>query len=478
MSAECERGAPGSRWVTRSYDLVIIGGGSGGLVAAREARRRGARVVIVQDGPVGGDCTFTGCVPSKALLAAAASGVDFDTAMERVHGAVSKIAATEDANALAAEGIDVIDGFAHFDSPTSIEVDGRRIRANRFVVATGARPAVPPIPGLRDLPPLTNEQLFDLPSRPDSMIVLGGGPIGCEMAQAFARLGTSVTLIEGLGRILPREEPDASAVVADALRADGVDVRAGAAVNRVERLPDGRACVHLDDGTSVAAAELLAAIGRTPSGRGLGLEEIGVEIDQRGAVVVDDTMATSVSGIWAVGDVTGGLQFTHAAGRMGWVAATNALSKLARIRNVRFDTTAVPWATFTSPEVGRVGLTEAEAADRHPNARVAHLRLEHVDRAVAIGAEHGFVTLIAAPRRGVRHLGGGRLVGATIVAPTGGELIHEAALAMQTKMFVGRLAQTTHAYPTWSMAVQQAALQFFGPSLGVEARAVRRQPTV
>ncbi|MEJ7800013.1 MAG: FAD-dependent oxidoreductase [Ilumatobacter sp.] len=461
--------------MTRSYDLVIIGGGAGGLVAAREARRRGAGALIVQDGPIGGDCTFTGCVPSKALLAAAASGADFDAAMTRVHAAVSRIASTEDATALAAEGIDVVDGFAR-ESPTSVDVDGRRIRSKRFVVATGARPAVPPISGLRELPPLTNENLFDLSSRPDSMIVLGGGPIGCEMAQAFARLATSVTLVEAAERILPREEPDASTVITEALVADGVDVRVGSAVSRVERLANGQACVHLDNGTSIAAAELLAAIGRVPSGRGLGLEEIGVEVDTRGAVVVDDTMATSVKGIWAVGDVTGGLQFTHAAGRMGWVAVSNALSKLARIRSFRFDSTVVPWATFTSPEVGRVGLTEAEAAERFPTARVAHLPLEHVDRAVAVGAERGFVTLIAAPRRGIGHLGGGRLVGATIVSPTGGDLIHEAALAMQTNMFVGRLAQTTHAYPTWAMAVQQAALQFFGPSAGLEARDVRRQP--
>ncbi len=463
--------------VTRSYDLVIIGGGAGGLVAAREARQRGAGVLIVQDGPVGGDCTFTGCVPSKALLAAAASGADFDDAMSRVHRAVSKIAATEDAAALAAEHIDVIDGFARFESPTSIEVGGRRIRSKRFVVATGARPAVPPIPGLRELPPLTNENLFELSSRPDSMIVLGAGPIGCEMAQAFARLGTTVTLVEALERILPREEPDASAVITEALVADGVDVRAGSAVSRVERLANGQVCVHLADGTSIAAAELLAAIGRVPSGRGLGLEEIGVEIDTGGAVVVDDTMATAVKGIWAVGDVTGGLQFTHAAGRMGWVAASNAFPKRALTRSVRFDSTVVPWATFTSPEVGRVGLTEAEAAERFPTARVAHLPLVHVDRAVAVGAERGFVTLIAAPRRVLGHLGGGRLVGATIVSPTGGDLVHEAALAMQTNMFVGRLAQTTHAYPTWALAVQQAALMFFGPSAGLEARDVRPQPS-
>ena len=445
-------------------------------MAAREARRRGASTVIVQDGRVGGDCTFAGCVPSKAFLAAAASGADFEDAMARVHRAVERIAATEDAAALAAEGIDVVDGFARFASPTTVEVDGLTIRSKRFVVATGAGPSVPAIPGLRASSPLTSEDLFDVPSRPQSMIVLGGGAIGCEMAQAFARIGTRITLVEAVDRILPREEPDASALIADALTSDGVDVRAGANVERVERLGDGRVCVYLADGTSIAAAELLAAIGRSPAGRGFGLEEIGVQVDQRGAVAVDATMATSVSGIWAVGDVTGGLQFTHAAGRMGWVAAANALSKLAKVRSFRFDSSVVPWATFTSPEVGRVGLTESEAAAAHPRARVAYLPLEHVDRAVAVGAEAGFVKLIAAPKRCLGHLGGGRLVGATVVAPSGGDIVHEAALAMQTNMFVGRLAQTTHAYPTWAMAMQQAALQFFGPSAGLTARPVRAQP--
>lgn len=302
------------------------------------------------------------------------------------------------------------------------------------------------------------------------MIVLGGGPIGCEMAQAFARLGTEVTLIEGLDRLLPREEPDASRIVADALGRFGVKVTVDAQVERIERLGPELICVRSADGDSVTAETLFVAVGRVPSGRGLGLEEIGVDVDQRGAITVDRSMATTVKGIWAVGDVTGGLQFTHAAGRMGWVATSNALSKIARVRPFRFDTAAVPWATFTTPEVGRVGLTEAEAAARHPGAKVAHLDLEHVDRAIAAGAEDGFVKLIAAPRPAIGHLGGGRIVGATVVAPTGGELIHEVALAMQTRMFVGRLAQTTHAYPTWSMAIQQAALQFFGPSLGLTAR--------
>ncbi|MDH3682777.1 MAG: FAD-dependent oxidoreductase [Acidimicrobiia bacterium] len=454
------------------YDAVVLGGGAGGLVAAREARRRKASVVIVQDGPIGGDCTFTGCVPSKTLLAAAAQGLSFADAMARVHSTVDHIAATENAEALTKEGIDVITGYAQFRDPTSIEVDGRTVRSKRFIIATGARPLIPPIPGLAESDPLTNESLFGLETLPASLAIIGGGPIGCEMAQAFARLGSQVTLIEALDRLLPREEPDASAIIKMALTGDGVTVRVGATVTLVERTEEGAARIHTESGEPVVATHLLAAIGRAPAGRGFGLEEIGVIVDKRGAVTVDDTMATNVPGIWAAGDVTGRLQFTHVAGRMGWIAATNALSTLARVRRFRLETSAIPWATFTSPEVAHVGLTEAEAAIQHPNARVAHLPLTHLDRAITAGATEGFVTLIAAPRRATRHLAGGRLVGATVVAPTAGELIHEAALAMQTNMFVGRLAQTTHAYPSWSMAIQQAALQFFGEPGGLSARPI------
>jgi len=461
----------------RDYDLVVIGGGAGGLVAAREARRRRARVVIVQDGPLGGDCTFTGCVPSKALLSAAGRGLSFTAAMASVNRAVAQIASTEDADALAREGIEVISGYARFRNPTTVEIDGLEVRGRRFIVATGARPLVPSIPGLRELPPLTSETLFRLKRQPVSMVIIGGGAIGCEMAQAFARLGTRVTLIEAVDRLLPREEADASEVVAAALGADGVSVLTDAKVTWVERRSDGQVSVHTESPEPVVAEQLFVAIGRTPSGRGFGLEELGVDIDQSGAITADDTMATNVAGIWAVGDVTGRLQFTHAAGRMGWIAASNALSKMVRIRKFRFDTRAMPWATFTTPEVGRVGLTEAQAAQQHPKARVAYLPLTHVDRAVAVGAEAGFVKLIAAPRIGTGHLFGGRLIGATVVAPTGGELIHEAALAMQTNMFVGRLAQTAHAYPTWSMAIQQAALQFFGESSGLRARPVASTST-
>lgn len=451
----------------QTYDVVVVGGGAGGLTAARDAQRRKARTLLVQSGPLGGDCTFTGCVPSKTLLSAAAAGEDWAAALDRVHRTVAEVAATEDDAALGREGIEVRHGWARFTAPCAIDVDGSTIRAETFVVATGATPLVPSIPGLDATPHLTSETVFDLSERPSSLAILGGGPIGCELAQAFARLGVAVTLVEGDDRLLPKEEPAASSVVADALRADGVQVRVGAEVVGVER--SGGGCrLEVEGGEAIDAERLLVAVGRRPSGAGFGLEEVGVEVDRRGAVVTDDTMATSVKGIWAVGDVTGRLQLTHAAGRMALVAVNNAMSTLARVRPQRFDAGRIPWATFTDPEVGRVGLTEAEAAEH--GAKVAELPFTELDRAVTAGRTEGFVKLVAGPRRGLGWVGGGHLLGATVVGPTGGDLVHEAALAMRTSMFTGRLAQTVHVYPSWSVAIQLAAAQFFFESQGREAR--------
>jgi len=341
-------------------DLLVIGGGAGGISAAQAAARRGASVVLVQDGPVGGDCTFTGCVPSKALLSAAAAGAGFDEAMARVRHAVVVIACNEDDDVMARQGIAVRHGRAIFKAPGVVEVDGATLRARRVIVATGTTPAVPPIEGLDAIGILTTETLFSLEDRPVSMTVLGGGPLGVEMAQAVARLGTHVTVIEAEDRVLPREDPEASAIVARALEADGVHLRLGARVDKAEAV-GGLARLHLSAGVPVDAARVLVAIGRLPASGGFGLEDVGVTLGEGGFVETDDTMATNVRGIWAVGDVTDGLQFTHAAARMGLIAAGNALSRLARVKPQRFDTGAVPWVTFTDPEVGHVGMTEAEA---------------------------------------------------------------------------------------------------------------------
>ncbi len=452
----------------KRFDLVVIGAGAAGLTAAREGRRLGATVALVHQGPLGGECTWTGCVPSKALIAAAESGSTFAGAMSAARRAVERLAATEDAATLAGEGITVIPGRARFRAPLAIDVDATMIAGGSVIIATGAVAAAPPIPGIATVEYLTNDTIFDLAAAPSHLAVIGGGAIGCELAQAFSRLGVRTTIVESVPRLLSREEPEASLVVADALRGDGVSVRCSAEVDRIESV-DGGVRLTMRDGVAVDASHLLIAAGRSPTTAGFGLEEIGVGLDDKGHIVVDDTMATSIAGVFAAGDVTGKMQFTHAAARMAWVAANNSLRRRPGWLAKRFDSRAIPLATFTSPEVGRVGMTESDAASAG-QARVAYIELDRVDRGLIADRTAGFVKLIAGPRRLLGNAGGGRLLGATIVTPNGSELVHEAALAIQTGMFVGRLAQTVHAYPTWSLAVQQAALQFFRESGGRRCR--------
>ncbi|MDW3218451.1 MAG: FAD-dependent oxidoreductase [Acidimicrobiales bacterium] len=449
-----------------NHDLIIVGGGAGGLGAARAARWAGADVLLVNEGPIGGDCTFTGCVPSKTLLAAAAQDLEFGAAMARVGSTVERIAATETADVLRAEGIGVREGRGRLATHDTVVVDADRITAPRIIVATGSRPVVPAIPGLDEVDPdrvLTNESVFSLADAPATLGIVGGGPIGCELAQAFAWLGVEVTLFEGLPRLLSREEPEAGAAVARALAAAGVDVRSGTMIDAVETRPDGVAVVS--GGAEVVVERLLLAVGRAPNSGGLGLEELGVELDPQGHVVTDDRLATDVRGVYAVGDVTGKLSFTHAADEMGRLAAGNALRRGVR---GRFRTSWIPWVTFTQPEVARIGMTEAEAS-RH-GGRVAELPLAEMDRALTDGHTEGYIKLIAGPKRLTRRVAGGRMIGATIVAPRAGEMIHEIALAMRTNAFTGRLAQTVHAYPTWSYGIQKAAAQFFGEVEGRTAR--------
>jgi pyruvate/2-oxoglutarate dehydrogenase complex dihydrolipoamide dehydrogenase (E3) component len=452
------------------YDLVVIGGGAAGLGAVRAAARARARVLLVSDGPPGGDCTFTGCVPSKTLIEAAAHGLPYPIAAQRVRDAVAAIAATETPQTLRAEGIDVALGRARFVAPGQLSVDGLPVTGRRYVVATGAAPLIPPIPGLAEVAYLTNETVFDLPERPDSLAVLGGGAIGCELAQAFARLGTRVTLIEALDRLLAKEEPEASTVIGDVFTREGIDVRVGARVEKVTTDPDGQVRLSLADGTTVGAQQLLVAVGRTPVTDGLDLPAIGVAVDERGYVVTDEHLATTATGVYAAGDVTGRMPFTHAAFHMGRLAAGNALSQRPWRRR-RYDPAATPWVTFTDPEVARVGVTEAHAAEL--GGRVAWLPMAEMDRAIAAGRTDGFIKLLAGPRRLLGNLSGGRVLGATIVAARAGEMIHEPALAMATRMFTGRLAAATHAYPTWSYGIQLAAAQFFMPVGGRHARPAR-----
>lgn len=447
-------------------DLVVIGAGAAGIGAARAARSKGASVLLVERDRIGGDCTFTGCVPSKTLIEAAARGENFSTALARVHQAIDTIAATESEDALRLEGIDVRIAEARFGEPGTVEIGYQRVKAPRVIIATGARPVVPPIAGLDTVPFLTSETLFNLKQLPQSLGVLGGGPIGVEMAQAFARLGSAVTIFEAADRLLPREEPLAASVITDRFVAAGIKVRTGVPVDEVRRAGSGHELeLHLSDGSTESCSSLLVALGRRPETESLELQRAGIRVDPEGVIEVNGRLQTSARGVYAVGDAAEHLQFTHVGYEMGRIAAANAL---ARVPRKRFRKEALPWVTFTDPEVARVGLTEAEAA--RSGAQVAFLPMSEVDRAVTAGRTEGFVELITARRPVLGTIAGGRFVGATIVAPRAGEMIQEVVLAMRSSMFPARVALATHAYPTWSMAVQQATAQFFGPFGGRSAR--------
>ncbi len=452
------------------HDLVVIGGGAAGLGAARAGVHGGARTLLVEAGPIGGDCTFTGCVPSKTLIEAAHRGADFDAAMAEVRRAIQTIASTEDADALRAEGIDVLQGWARLHGPNTIEADGRQITARRIVIATGAGPKIPEIPGLADIPYLTNETVFDLLGLPESLVVLGGGAIGCELAQAFARLGSEVTVVEALDRLVPGEDPEASSVLEQVFRRQGIDVRVGATIAQVRPAGAGaEVCFEPGSGEPVTTSHVLVATGRRPFTGGLDPDAAGVRLDTLGFVEVDAALRTSAHEVYAVGDVTGRSMFTHSAFAMGRIAATNARHRLARLC---FRPETIARVTFTAPEIAQVGITEAEAANVR-GARVMYVPLSEVDRSITAGETDGFVKIVAGPRRLLRNLAGGRILGATIVAPRAGEMIHELVLAIAANVFPVRLAVTAHAYPTWSVGIQQAVAQLFTEVNGRRARPPR-----
>jgi pyruvate/2-oxoglutarate dehydrogenase complex dihydrolipoamide dehydrogenase (E3) component len=456
--------------LARRVDLVVIGGGAGGLAAARAGARRGRRTVLVSDGPLGGECTFSGCVPSKTLIEAASRGEAFSAAAARVRDVVERIAASEDSATLTREGVEVIQGVARFVGQRTIAVDQVTLTAEVVVVATGSRPALPAVPGLTEVPFLTTETVFELRELPRSFVVLGGGPVGCELAQAFRRFGSEVDLMEAGARLLAREEPEASALVSDALAAEGVRVHLCVQLERIEPSESPRGVVlHWSDGPPLFAEVLLVVAGREPRTAALNVEAGGIVLDDRGYIRTSRFLETSAPGVYAAGDVTGRLALTHAADEMGRLAVSNGFRRLGRRP---FDETAVPSVVFCDPEVGRVGRTEAEAAS--VQGRVAYLPMSAVDRAIAASRTEGFVKLIAGPRPFLGNLGGGRLLGATIVAPRAGEMIHEVALAIRAGVFTGRLVQTVHAYPTWSTGVRQAAAQFFVEIDGRRARPAGR----
>lgn len=465
---------------TQHVDLAIIGGGAAGLGAAREARRRGASAVLINDGPLGGDCTFTGCVPSKALIEASLRGDEPARALAWARDAVAHIAATETAEVLRAEGVDVIDGTATLVGPGRIEAgDGgvsRSVEARGVVLALGGQPHRPPIPGLDQADPLTTDTVWDLDQLPGSLAIIGGGPAGCELGQALARLGVTVTLIEADSRLLPGTEARASDVIESALVDAGVEVHTATPVTRVEPAPAGSqgaagtSRVHLEGGAMVEVERILVATGRQPPPDRAGLAQVGVVTDRDGWVQVGSRLDTSLTRTWAAGDITGLVNLTSAADHMGRLAAANSCR---RVGWGRFRAAEIPRVVCTRPEVAWIGLSEAEAAATVPRALVAELPLAEHDRALAAGRTEGYLKLISAPRPGLGHAGGGRLIGATVVADRAGELIAELALAIKLRAFVGQLALTVHPYPSWSYAIPKAAAQFFTEIEGRTARQAR-----
>jgi pyruvate/2-oxoglutarate dehydrogenase complex dihydrolipoamide dehydrogenase (E3) component len=464
------------------YDLVVLGGGTAGLTAAVGAAGQGARTLIVERDRPGGDCLWTGCVPSKALLTVAARAhaartdgslgvhtgdvsVDFPAAMAHVERAIATLAPHDSFARLRAEGVDVIRGTGTFTGPDRLDVDGRTVRFRHAMIATGASPLVPPIPGLGEAEPLTSDTLWDLTELPRRLVVLGGGPIGAELGQAFARLGSQVTVVEMADGLLPREEPPARELVAASLAADGVDVRVRTTAVRVERSADGGARLVVErDGQeqTIAYDQLLVAVGRRPDVAALGLGAASVELDDRGAVAVDARLRTSNPRIYAGGDVTMLLPFTHTASTHGATVVQNALFGLRRA----VDHERIPWVTFTSPEVARVGLSIAEARERFGHrARVRTASHEQLDRAVAGGDTEGFATLVGDPK--------GRIVGATVVGPRAGETIGEIVAWMANDAKLSSIVRSTHAYPTWNEDLTAASLEELQAGLARLRPAVR-----
>ena len=442
------------------YDLAVIGGGTAGLVSSAVSAGIGARTALIEQHRLGGECLWTGCVPSKAILRSASvlhtlrraaefgidvqgGRADFARVMERVHAIIRAIEPHDSPERFRAMGVDVIEGRARFLSPGEADVGGRRVRAKRWILATGSRTAVSPIPGLEAAGYLTHESLWELRALPESLVVLGAGPIGLEMAQAFARLGSSVTVVDTAPRVLEREDPEIAAVLARHLEREGIRLLLQSKVMSI-RVEGGMKVVRVGD-TELRAAEILVATGRRPNVEEMGLEAIGVEVTENG-VSVDGTLRTSAHNVWAAGDVVGPYRFTHVADYQARIAAPNALFPLRR----KVDYRVVPWCTYTDPEVARVGLTEAEAreewGDKAAVYRYAH---DSLDRALCDGEPDGLTKLVLDPK--------GRVAGAHVVGPRAGETIHEAVLAVRQRLKLSELSGMIHVYPTYPESLKRAA---------------------
>ena len=445
-------------------DICIIGAGSGGLSVAAGAAQMGASVVLIEGHKMGGDCLNFGCVPSKALIAAGkvAHGfkggfgvaaadpvVDYAAAKDHVAGVIAAIEPHDSQERFEGLGVRVIRDYGRFISPREVQAGDHVIRARRFVIATGSRPFVPPIPGLDGVPYETNETIFDLRERPGHLLVVGSGPIGLEMAQAHARLGSKVTAIEGM-KALGRDDPELAAIALDKLRAEGIEIAEDALAAQISGGP-GDITIQTKDGRSFHGTHLLMAVGRAANIDKLGLEAAGITHDR--AIAVDAGMRTSNRKVYAIGDVAGGLQFTHVAGYHAGLVIRSALLGLP----AKARTDHLPWATYTDPEIGQVGMTEAEARARHGDAvEVIRVRFDQIDRALATGKTTGLIKAMVVK---------GRAVGVSVVGDGAGELVAFWSLAIAQGLKMSQIASQVAPYPTISEINKRVAGAYFTPRL-------------
>ncbi|UBV44581.1 FAD-dependent oxidoreductase (plasmid) [Deinococcus taeanensis] len=474
-----------------TVDVAVLGGGAAGLTAAQVAVTRGQTVILIERDRLGGECLFTGCVPSKTLLSLARrvhtarsaealglavlgppSWAAVQAALGRTIGAFQE---ADSPHAVQASGVRVVNGEARFVAPRTLELQCQghthQIVAGEIVLATGSHPVVPPIEGLTDLPYLTTETLFDLPEAPAHLLILGGGPVGCEMAQAFVRLGSDVTLIQSAAQLLPRDEPEAARHLLQVLRADGVTVHLNAQVQRLRGEADGIKA-DLDSGGTVTASHVLLATGKRPNVENLGLERIGAAYDEHGLTVDAQMRSTTVPYLSGAGDVVGGPMFTHGATERGTLAGLGATGQagrlLARARAPGAQVERIPWVTFTSPEIAHWGLTEADAVQKYGRrVIVVDYDYRHLDRAITEG-EAGFVKLIALQGRLGTPLGL-RVVGAQVVGGPAGELAQLLSMPGRLGIHPLKLALLPAPYPTYAEAVRQTYLGLFtqGRAFGV-----------
>jgi len=454
------------------YNLLVIGGGSAGLVSAYIAAAVKAKVGLIEQHKMGGDCLNTGCVPSKALIRSAKAadtlrhanryGLEavpvkgsFKAIMDRVQNVIAKVEPHDSPERYRKLGVDCISGRARFVSPWELEVthsDGRteRLTARSIVVASGGKPAMPPIPGLADMEPLNSDNLWSLETQPDRLLVLGGGPIGSELAHAFARLGSQVIQVEMADRLLMKEDSDVSELIKRQFEQDGIDVRLGHAAKEFA-IEDGEKvvyCEHQGERVRIPFDQVLVAVGRAANTRELGLDKIGVETLPNGTVPVEEDMSMRYPNVFACGDVAGPYQFTHAAAHQAWYAAVNGL--FGQFKRFQVDYRVMPWVTFTSPEVARVGLSEAEAKDQGVAYEVTRYGLDDLDRAIAESADHGFIKVLTQP-------GKDKILGAVVVGTHAGEILAEFTLAMKHGLGLNKILGTIHPYPTWNESAKYAA---------------------